>query len=1023
MKKTRLILGILIWVVLIGAVVWAGKGIFKYSIFSTHDGDHHIARAFDVIQTIKVGQFPLRWAGSLNYFCGVPIYNFFYPLIYYLVALINFFTKNIIFTLKIIDFGALLLGTVSFYAWIKSETKKELPAIGGALTYLYAPYRFSLIFVRGSPEFLAYAILPVVLYFYSLIFNSSGKKFVVYAFLASLFGAILTISHNFTVMFLMPIILAYLIVQIYTHKPEFKKIIWIAFSFLGSFGMGSFFIGPALLEQKFTRIGQGFLEWRDHFPTIGQLFKSDWGYFYSSSGTINDGMSFMLGYVQWLILGIGFAFIIYRIFKNKFKFWNVLKENIYIIFFFLLSLFTIYLILPISIPLWEKIRPLQNIQFSWRLLGVAVFTISALFSFLLTKIKAKYIYVGIFTGVSLLAVVGTRNFMLPQPISDQDLYRYDNFEKFHPHRYSTTTLGDDVLASSAKKACWFSTPVISTDKEETISLEVVEKGNTFGSVKFLIDKNQIKGDKIILALGYFPDIHKIFLNGEGPLDYFDCGGRVCFEVEKTRNGENFISWKVGQSKIENTFNLVTLAFFIVWLIVLFAYLTGIYKNKKNLTYYILIIITFILFLFFRSYNLPDRIGFGWDQERDAEAITNILSGKPTLLGPRVQGPNGFFLPPYFFYMLTPFYAIAGGSPFAMTGFIIAWSLLFFTTAFLILAKVFDRKTAVIFLALWAVNPLAVSIDTIAWNPVVIPLLFIALIYTIYLCIKSPKTKYFILAGLAFGLGTSFHLQFLFTAPIFIPLIIDIIKNRRLKNLVYLVISTVIPFLPIFIFDLRHNFLNLNRVMSVWGNASSYMVGSSPSKLLGFTIYLVVLIGFFIMGAKLKDKARGRILSGLGFVWAASLPLFYIFIKNPSEYYFNYLLVPFIIFLSLLLKNWKRFGILVLTGIVIYFIFQASPLFGDVGLGLKEKDQTVFALSKITKNSSPFNVSFDVPFNEDTGFRYLLKYYEVPVSGNTTDPLIEFVIPREKKPNTFAFGQIGIVIPKGWLSNNWPEKSE
>jgi uncharacterized membrane protein len=235
-------LKILIFVFLVSAVIWAGKGIFKYSIFSTHDGDHHIARAFDVIQTFKEGEFPLRWAGSLNYFCGAPIYNFFYPLIYYLVVLVNFFTKNVILTLKIIDFASLLLGTIFFYFWIREETKKELSAIGGALTYLYAPYRFSLIFVRGSPEFLAYAILPVVLYLYSLCFNSNGKKSVVYAFLASVIGAILTISHNFTVMFLMPLILAYLVIKIYIHRPDLKKIIWIAFSFLGAFGMGSFFI-------------------------------------------------------------------------------------------------------------------------------------------------------------------------------------------------------------------------------------------------------------------------------------------------------------------------------------------------------------------------------------------------------------------------------------------------------------------------------------------------------------------------------------------------------------------------------------------------------------------------------------------------------------------------------------------------------------------------------------------------------------------------------------------------------------
>ena len=96
---------VLIFIGLILAVVWAGKGIFKYNVFSTHDGDHHFARSFDAVKTITEGHFPLRWAGSLNYGCGVPIYNFFYPLIYYLVILLNFLTHDIFLALKLIAFN------------------------------------------------------------------------------------------------------------------------------------------------------------------------------------------------------------------------------------------------------------------------------------------------------------------------------------------------------------------------------------------------------------------------------------------------------------------------------------------------------------------------------------------------------------------------------------------------------------------------------------------------------------------------------------------------------------------------------------------------------------------------------------------------------------------------------------------------------------------------------------------------------------------------------------------------------
>ncbi len=469
--------------------------------------------------------------------------------------------------------------------------------------------------------------------------------------------------------------------------------------------------------------------------------------------------------------------------------------------------------------------------------------------------------------------------------------------------------------------------------------------------------------------------------------------------------------------------MVSLVFLAVWLILL----VGIKRIKPHF----LLIAIFLIFLFFRSYNLSERIGFGWDQERDANAIAAILSGDFTFLGPRVQGPAGFFLPPYFFYLLAPFYQIMTLSPYAMNVFIVFWAILTFFVGYFILTKIFGRKMALIFLALWAVNPLAVSIDTISWNPVVIPLLFLLLIYLLYIFYKEQKVKHLFLLGLIFGFGTSFHLQFLFIFPILIPLIHEVLKNKKVKGLIYFVVGFIIPFLPIILFDLRHNFLNIrqvlefaksgseiNRVLPVWDRTSSFMVGGEISRILGGFVYIFGLAGFFTFAKRIKDKVQSRIFFGLGLVWAASLFLFYLFIKNPSEYYFNYLLVPLLILLANILNYWKRLGILILVVVMLYFSYRALPLLNSVNLNVREKDHVVGVLAKMTKNSEPFNVSFDVPLNEDTGFRYLLNYHKVSVSGKDTDPLIEFVIPAGTKKDTFTIGKIGLFIPSGWISHNW-----
>ncbi len=164
-------------------VLWAGKGIFKYSVASTHDLDHHFVRSLDAIATIREGHFPLRWAGTLNYGCGVPIFNFFYPLVYYLVILLNFIKSDVILSFKLISFASLLIGTLFFYLWMSKETGDKWSSFGGALLYLFAPYRFLLVYVRGSPEYLAYALVPVVLYFFTLSFKQKGlKKFIFFSY-------------------------------------------------------------------------------------------------------------------------------------------------------------------------------------------------------------------------------------------------------------------------------------------------------------------------------------------------------------------------------------------------------------------------------------------------------------------------------------------------------------------------------------------------------------------------------------------------------------------------------------------------------------------------------------------------------------------------------------------------------------------------------------------------------------------------------------------------------------------------
>jgi hypothetical protein len=1026
---------------------WAGRGVFKYSIFSTHDGNHHIARSFDAVQTFKEGHFPLRWAGSLNYHCGVAIYNFFYPLIYYLVILINFFTHNIIRSLKIIYFNTFWIGTLFFYLWLNQEVKNKLAAFAGAFLYLFAPYRFLLIFVRGSPEFLAYTLLPISLFFYSLCFNTGeNRKFVVFLFLATLFGGLLTVAHNFVAMFAAPILLVYLLVKLSQLKPlELKKVGLVLFSFVSIFGLGAFFTGPALIEKRYVNIGKlKTVDFRQHFPTLWQLIRSKWGYFYSSPGVKNDGMSFELGYAHWLVLGLVGMFLLLTLYQNRQKIrTGFLSKNIWVLLWFTLALGTIFLILPWSLFIWERVKLLQQIQFSWRLLGISVFFISALFAFFLVRIKRRTIFWAIFLPVVFLAFYGNRNHLLPQPVSVKDVYRYKDFENLHPHRYSTTTLGDDVLSIGAKKHCWFGMPMIAYEDGSRVDYSLIERGNTYGEVKFNLDP-ATKARAIRLDLEYFPGIYRFQVNGLSEVSYFNCKGRVCLYRNALNEGDNYLSWRIYQSPTENFFNWVSLVFLFVWIALLvWVFAVGRWHCSRKWSLAFLSIL--VLFLFFRLYHLPQRAIFNWDQERDARIVAEMISlKKPVLIGPRVFGPGGFFLPPWFFYLLIPFYLGTNFAPAAIYWFIAVYGLIFFVTSYWVISRVFGKLTALLFLFFWAWHPYAVAIDTIAWNPVLIPLLFVILLYLVFQ--SQEKKKSFLpifLTGLAFGLGVSFHVQFLLLSPILLVSLFTFKeKSQWAKNIGYLLVGFILPFAPLLVFDLRHNMLNSRLIGSfissggnkdlfafwpVWNNVVAEILGFKAGSLTsGLFFVFMGLLFFYLVKIFQQEKTKSLIWKSMGLVWLLS-PLFFSFYgKRPSEYYFNYLFPITVLAFASLFAFWfeKRnvaktsIACFLLIAIYLHFIAGTVSLLRANPTSLFYKDQSIKFIAKVTNNRQRFNLSFSVPLGADSGFRYLLNYYQIKPTGNSLDPLFRLVIPPAGKERLFIFGGIGVYIPNGWMEDNW-----
>jgi len=388
--------------------------IFRTGWYATHDGIFHIYRTEEALNMLKLGQFPLRWAGNFDQGFGIPLFTFIYPLPYYITSILSYFASSII-AVKALTVTAYLLGGFGIFQLFQKKSK--LLAFVLALIYIMTPYQFLNVFVRGAlGELLALGIMPWTLYsFSSLVENNSKLKWY-----HPIPLALLLISHNFLGILFSVFLIGYVLLQ----KNQKSQAIT---SLLISFGLAAFFLTPMIGEKNILYSAlHPDLNFRfdQHFVYVKQLLYSKWDYWYSMPGPA-DGMSFQLGFAQIALASAG---IIYTVFNRKRT-----RLDIYLIVAYFGSIF---LMLSRSYPIWNAIYILRSIQFPWRFLFMpTILTPLLAFPFLLTLSKKNY-FPYLLACIIILNFGNVRNYR--RPIKFFDLTEYTDLYRLYYNKTSTT---------------------------------------------------------------------------------------------------------------------------------------------------------------------------------------------------------------------------------------------------------------------------------------------------------------------------------------------------------------------------------------------------------------------------------------------------------------------------------------------------------------------------------------------------------------------------------------------------------
>ncbi|MEK7168904.1 MAG: 6-pyruvoyl-tetrahydropterin synthase-related protein [Patescibacteria group bacterium] len=457
----------------------------------THDGQDHVARIANFYQNLTEGNLIPRWAANLNWGYGHPILEFLYPLPSYVASFFHLVGFTLVDSVKIVFVLSMVLPLLFMYIWL-STFLSRYAALFGAVLYTYAPYRFVEVYVRGDiGENLAFAFIPLVLFFTYKIYKENEFKYVIFGGISL---ALLILCHNAISLMSIPFIGMYgllLFFLIKDKKPYFIKL----FSLITlGFCLSMFFWLPALIEGKYTLrniVTKG--GYVDRFVSISSLLYGPWNYGITGQFTVQ------IGIFQWV--GIILSPLILRLVrKDKEKFYLVLILIAFVIV-------SIFIMNKSSEFIWQNILLLQNFQFPWRFLALAVFASSVLGAFIIEIISKKFSFKVFLLFTTVVIVISSFYWNAREYQQKPESFYSDVYE-------STTDTGESAPIWSVRFM----------EKRPTAPIEIVEGK---GEVKEVIRKSayrkfEFKGEnsaKILVNILYFPN-WTIYVDGKRQITQF-----------------------------------------------------------------------------------------------------------------------------------------------------------------------------------------------------------------------------------------------------------------------------------------------------------------------------------------------------------------------------------------------------------------------------------------------------------------------------------------------------------------------
>ncbi len=340
------------------------------------DGLLHLYRLVELEALWRNGILFARWLPDLAFGYGMPLFNYYAPLVYYLTTPLYSLGVPATLALNVSLAAALYVGAVGVFFFTRavfSEIAREgeIGALVAAVAFLYSPYLLFNALERGNlAEEWALAFAPLAfwrLFVLSRTPNARNWVLVVICAVAVL------LSHNVTGFLFTPFFVGFAFISGFSQAREGewqKRAFALGTACIVALALSAFFWLPALVERDFVQIARVIVtpdfDYRFNFvpplELIALLPRAD-------TGRMNTMFPATLGVVQALLALIGIVVLLIS---------PRVRRALPLFALAAAGFVFVALMLAVSQPLWDRVSLLSFVQLPMRLRGLVALCLAPL---------------------------------------------------------------------------------------------------------------------------------------------------------------------------------------------------------------------------------------------------------------------------------------------------------------------------------------------------------------------------------------------------------------------------------------------------------------------------------------------------------------------------------------------------------------------------------------------------------------------------------------------------------------------